>query len=70
MRVRVLGTPFSDGRVQPTGLVNGKLWPNIGEEMDLDEAAAQHLVEAGVVEIVEGRKVEKRPAAGGKTESR
>lgn len=69
-KVRVLGTPFSDGRVQPTGLVDGQPWAEIGEEMELDDGTAESLAEAGTVELVDGRKVEKRPARSTKTETR
>lgn len=42
----------------PTGLLNGRPWPEAGEEMDLPQAVAEAMAEAGHVKVV----VEKRPA--------
>lgn len=52
--------------VQPSGLINGQPWPEVGEEIDLPKAAIDSMAEAGWVEAV----VEKRPAPKGKEEKR
>ena len=50
--------------VQPSGCINGRLWPEAGETMDLPDPVAETMAGAGHVEIVGGKgKVEKRPAA-------
>lgn len=71
-KVRVLGTPLGDEgtRVQPTGTIDGQNWPDIGEEFDVSDATAAALVESDIVELVDGKKVEKRPASTRKTETR
>jgi hypothetical protein len=64
MRVRIV--------VQPTGCINGKYWPEVGETIDLPAAAAEGMIEAGHVERVaeKAAKVEKRPASKAGTETR
>lgn len=50
-------------KVQPTGLLNGQYWPEVGETVDLPDAVAEAMAEAGHVEPVKAAdKVEKRPA--------
>lgn len=51
--------------VQPSGLVNGYPWPEAGQDVELDEAAAQSMVDAGQIAAVGAgeRDVETRPAA-------
>lgn len=51
----------------PTGLINGREWPGVGEVADLMDAVAEGLIaggyaEAAAVKAVD-RKVEKRPAS-------
>lgn len=58
MKVRIVN--------RPTGLINGREWPANGEEIDLPQATAEGMAEAGTVEIV----VEKRPASKARVESR
>ena len=54
MKVRVL--------IQPTGLINGQPWAEAGEEMDLDDGAAELMIEAGWLERSKPKPVtEKRP---------
>jgi hypothetical protein len=51
---------------QPSGLLNGVPWPEVGEEIDLPDAVAVSMAEAGDVEVVAEKasdKAEKRPAA-------
>jgi hypothetical protein len=66
MRVRII--------VQPTGCINGKYWPEVGETIDLPDAAAADMIAAGHVEAVPEKKaapkVEKRPAPKSGTETR
>lgn len=55
MKVRIL--------VQPTGCINGRDWPAVGEEIDLPDSVAVDMAAAGAVEpVVVKEKVEKRPA--------
>lgn len=51
---------------QPSGLINGQPWPEVGEEVDLPESVVESMTEAGYFEPV----VEKRPAPKGKEEKR
>lgn len=55
MKVRIV--------VRPSGLVDGKDWPDVGEEMDLPDVVAEGMIGAGHVEAVGSDKVEKRPAS-------
>lgn len=50
---------------QPSGLLNAHPWPAEGETIDLPEAVAKGMAEAGAVEIVETR-----PASKAKVETR
>lgn len=57
--------------VQPSGCINGRLWPEPGETMDLPDVVAEGMAAAGHVEIVgKSRKVEKRPAPDKDVEKR
>jgi hypothetical protein len=57
--------------VQPSGCINGRLWPEVGETMDLPDPVAEAMAEAGHVEIVGSKKkVEKRPASDKHVEKR
>jgi len=47
MKVRVVA--------QPTGLLNGQPWPEVGEEVELDDAVAEGMVKAGGVEVVKDK---------------
>lgn len=58
MKVRIV--------TRPSGLLNGRDWPDVGEEMELDDAAAEAMIEAGHLEAV----TEKRPASKAKVEKR
>ena len=58
MKVRIVNPP--------TGLINGKSWPDVGEEIDLPQVVAESMAETGQVEIV----VEKRPASKARVETR
>jgi hypothetical protein len=63
MRVRI--------KVQPSGLINGSLWPEVGEVLELSDAVAEDMETAGWVEVVKGApKTEKRPAATKNVETR
>lgn len=64
MKVRV--------KVRPSGLLNTQEWPEVGGTVDLPDAVAESMIEAGSLEKVEkAAKVEKRPAAkNAKTETR
>ena len=65
MKVRIV--------VRPSGLVDGKDWPDVGEEMDLPDVVAEGMIGAGHVEAVEKghiRKTEKRPASKADVEKR
>lgn len=53
--------------VRPTGCINGRDWPEVGETIDLPDAVAEAMSAAGHVEVVKvaakpAEKVEKRPA--------
>lgn len=51
---------------QPSGCINGQLWPEVGEEIELDDAVGNDMVGAGWLEAVKAKpakKVEKRPAS-------
>jgi hypothetical protein len=57
--------------VQPSGLINGQVWPEAGETIELEEGAAVSMAEAGILEPVkEEPKTEKRPASTAKVEKR
>ena len=65
-------------KVQPSGLLNGKLWPEAGETVDLPDAVAEAMVKAGdLAEDKPAKKAaakkdesEKRPAANADVETR
>lgn len=58
-------------KVRPTGLINGREWPPVGETIDLPDAVAEGMAGAGHVEIVKDEpKVEKRPAPTKRVEKR
>lgn len=51
--------------VRPTGCLNGRPWPEVGEVVDLPDAVAEGMAKAGHVEVVKAAakpKAEKRPA--------
>ncbi len=54
-------------KIRPTGLINGREWPQVGESMDLPDAVAKDMVAAGHVEAA---MVEKRPAPTDRVEKR
>ncbi len=53
--------------VRPSGLINGREWPEAGEVIELPEAVGAGMSEAGTLEAVA---VEKRPAATKRVETR
>lgn len=55
--------------VQPSGLLNGRDWPAVGETIDIPDAVAEAMESAGHVKVVKS-KVEKRPANQSKVEKR
>ena len=56
MKVRIVN--------QPTGLLNGKEWPFVGEDLDVDDVVGADLCSVGIAEPVKADdKSEKRPAA-------
>lgn len=72
MKVRIVN--------RPTGLLNGRDWPVVGEEMELPDDVAHGMADVGHVELVEekkpaakkaaAKKPETRPAADGNVETR
>lgn len=69
MKVRV--------KVRPSGILNGRDWPEAGEVMDLPDSVAEGMIAAGTVEAVkaaaekkDAEKVETRPASKADTETR
>jgi hypothetical protein len=64
MRVRV--------KVQPSGLINGVPWPDVGEEVELPDSVAEDMAASGWVEHVKAGKgkAEKRPASKAGEEQR
>lgn len=49
--------------MQPSGLLNGKTWPEVGEEIDVPDVVAVDLLNAGMAEAVESKpKTEKATA--------
>ena len=56
-------------KIRPTGLINGREWPQVGESIDLPDGVAKDMAAAGYVEV-EAVKVEKRPAPTAKVEKR
>lgn len=62
--------------VQPSGLINGHPWPEVGETVELDKSAADAMVEAGHLEPVKApvkaaeKKAETRPASKAGEEKR
>lgn len=65
MRVRIL--------IQPTGLLNGREWPAVGEEIDLPDVVAADLCAAKHAEPIArpaAEAAEKRPAAAKRVETR
>jgi hypothetical protein len=61
-------------KVQPSGLINGQAWPEVGEPIELSEEAAAGMVDSGVLEKPAAKKsaakVEKRPASKANVETR
>lgn len=59
-------------KVKPSGLINGRDWPEVGEVIELDEDAANGMVETGWLEPAkaERSKAEKRPAKKAEPEKR
>ena len=59
-------------KVQPTGLLNGAPWPEVGETLDAPAVVADDLIASGVAEAVKepAAKVEKRPASKAGAETR
>lgn len=58
-------------KVRPSGLINGREWPEVGEVMDLHDVVAADMAAAGYLEVVKAaEKVEKRPAPSGNVEKR
>lgn len=63
-------------KVQPSGCLNGRLWPEEGEELDLPDDVAKTMADAGHVELVKANqksdkaKTEKRPAPARNVETR
>jgi len=55
-------------KVRPTGLINGREWPEVGEVMELPDAVAESMAES--VTVIEPKKVETRPASQAKVEKR
>lgn len=56
---------------QPTGLLNGKPWPEVGEVVEVHDVAGADLCASGAAEpVAETAKVEKRPATGASVETR
>jgi hypothetical protein len=52
MKVRIVN--------RPTGLINGREWPQVGEEIDLPQVVAEGMAAVGDVEVVQPKaKVEK-----------
>ena len=62
--------------VRPSGCINGEPWPEVGEDIDLPDAIAKDMIDAGAVKAVKpaakkaADKVEKRPAATKRVEKR
>lgn len=57
-------------KVQPSGLLNGRAWPEPGGEMEVPDVVGVDLCASGVAEPVAVRAAEKRPAADAKAEKR
>jgi hypothetical protein len=57
---------------QPSGLINGQVWPEVGESIDLPDEVAAGMVDSGVLEKPKKaeKKVEKRPASKANVETR
>jgi hypothetical protein len=67
MRVRIV--------VRPTGALNGRDWPLVGETLDVPQVVADDLIGAGnALAVASAKKVEpkieKRPAPTAKVEKR
>lgn len=56
-------------KVRPTGLLNGRDWPEVGEVIDLPDVVAESMGDA-VEPVKDAPKVEKRPAPTAKVEKR
>lgn len=57
--------------VRPSGLINGVDWPAVDEVMDLDDAVAEGMAAAGVVEVVKDKpKTPAKKQAAAKVETR
>lgn len=56
MKVRIIN--------QPTGLLNGQLWPEAGGTIDVPDVVGADLCASGAAEpVADAPKAEKRPAA-------
>jgi hypothetical protein len=57
---------------QPTGLINGRDWPEPGETLELPDDVAESMAAAGTVKLVKAaaKKVESRPAPTENVEKR
>lgn len=55
MKVRIVN--------RPTGLLNGRDWPEVGEELETTDEAGADMCAAGIAEPVVEDRTEKRPAA-------
>jgi len=61
-------------KVRPSGLYDGKPWPEVGKTIDLPEHVAEGMIAGGLVEKAERKhaeaKTEKRPASRKGVETR
>ena len=57
---------------KPSGLINGRDWPEPGETLELPDDVAESMAAAGAVKLVKSaaKKVETRPAATENVETR
>lgn len=55
MKVRIVN--------RPTGLLNGRDWPEVGEELEVEDHVGADMCASGIGEPVVEDKAEKRPAA-------
>jgi hypothetical protein len=55
MKVRII--------VRPTGLLNGRDWPEVGEVLEVEDHHGADMCASGIGEPVVEDKTEKRPAA-------
>lgn len=62
MKVRIVN--------RPTGLLNGRDWPEVGETLEVDDHVGADMCDSGIGEPVVEDKTEKRPASKAKVEKR